>query len=403
RDGGRAGADRGGGLPGREQARSGRRGRRGAARAPARKAEPARRAHEDRAWRARQRRALRDRRRGLPRAGARGLQPPARRRHRDLPLPLPAAPPAGDVRAAAPAPAGRRAPCQGHRALHGPRLALPLQLHLRPPRAHLGEARRRDGGEPGRVHRSESRAAPGPDRGRARRLRDARGRKSPAWLSGLRVTADPIELEREYRAAGPRSGDRPAGGDRGRVRGRARGGTRRRGVPFWQVAAEHGVHAVVLRVPYAFPPDPVPGGRMLSGLGVPDLLGTNSTFFYLAGDLATDGKGDPGGGRLVALSVTGDEAHADVPGPADPRGGGRPALTLPLRLRVDRAGDAVTIAFADRQTRVARGAWSPWLTFRVPVVAPLGLPLIALDGLCRFHVLSIDPLRVYLSPLNYAP
>jgi len=37
------------------------------------------------------------------------------------------------------------------------------------------------------------------------------------------------------------------------------------------------------------------------------------------------------------------------------------------------------------------------------VVAPLGLPLVALDGLCRFHVLSIDPLRVYLSPLNYAP
>src|SRR5437870_5835373 len=178
----------------------------------------------------------------------------------------------------------------------------------------------------------------------------------------------------------------------------AEGWTRRRGVPFWQVAAEHGVHAVVLRVPYAFPPDPVPGGRMLSGLGVPALLGTNSTFFYLAGDLATDGKGDPGGGRLVALSVTGDEGRADVPGPADPRGGGRPALTLPLRLRVDRAGDAVTIDFAGRETRVARGAWSPWLAFRVPVVAPLGLPLVALDGLCRFHVLSIDPLRVYLSP-----
>ncbi len=183
----------------------------------------------------------------------------------------------------------------------------------------------------------------------------------------------------------------------------AEGYTRRRGVPFWQVAAEHGVHAVVLRVPYAFPPDPLPGGRMLSGLGVPDLLGTNSTFFYLASDLGADGKGDPGGGRLVALQLAGDEARAEVPGPADPRGGGRPALTIPLRLRVDRAGDAVSIDFAGRTTRVARGGWSPWIAFRVPVVAPLGLPLVALDGICRFHLLSIDPLRVYLSPLNYAP
>src|SRR5256885_1407015 len=142
---------------------------------------------------------------------------------------------------------------------------------------------------------------------------------------------------------------------------------------------------------------------MLWGLGVPDLLGTNSTFFYLASDLAADGKGDPGGGRLVALRVTGEAARADVRGPADPRGGGRPALSIPVRLLVDRERDAVTIDFAGRETRVGRGGWSPWLAFRVPVVAPLGLPLVALDGLCRFHVLSIDPLRVYLSPLNYAP
>jgi predicted AlkP superfamily phosphohydrolase/phosphomutase len=184
----------------------------------------------------------------------------------------------------------------------------------------------------------------------------------------------------------------------------AEGWTRRRGVPFWQVAAAHGVRTVVLRVPYAFPPDPVPGGRMLSGLGVPDLLGTNSTFTYLASDLGSAGKrSDPGGGRLVSIALEGDGARLDVPGPPDPRGGDRPSLRLPLELRVDRAADAVVIRLAGSETRVTRGGWSPWLAFRLPVVAPLGLPLVALDGLCRFHVLSLDPLRLYLSPLNYAP
>ena len=184
----------------------------------------------------------------------------------------------------------------------------------------------------------------------------------------------------------------------------AQGYTRRHGTPFWQVAADHGVPVVVLRVPYAFPPDPVPGGRMLSGLGVPDLLGTNSTFTYLASDLPADrGRSDPGGGRLVGVTLHGDEAEADMAGPADPRGGGRPALRLHIGFKLDRPGDAVTIRFGEHETRVKRGAWSEWLAFRLPVVAPLGIPLVALDGLCRFHVISVDPLRVYLSPLNYAP
>jgi predicted AlkP superfamily phosphohydrolase/phosphomutase len=184
----------------------------------------------------------------------------------------------------------------------------------------------------------------------------------------------------------------------------AEGWTRRRGVPFWQIAAEHGVRAVVLRVPYAFPPDPVPGGRMLSGLGVPDLLGTNSTFTFLASDLAPEGKrADPGGGRLVPLRLAGDDGEVELVGAPDPRGGDRPPLRLRVQLHVDRAADAVDIRVAGREQKVARGGWSAWVPFRLPVVAPVGFPLVAVDGLCRFHVASIDPLRVYVSPLNYAP
>jgi len=184
----------------------------------------------------------------------------------------------------------------------------------------------------------------------------------------------------------------------------AEGYTRRHGQPFWEIAAERGVRVVVLRVPYAFPPDPVPGGRMLSGLGVPDLIGTNSTFTYFASDLAAEGaQRDPGGGHLVALDLHGDAADVEIPGPADPRGGDHPAIPLRLSFLVDRSAGAVTVRFAGREERIPAGGWSPWIAFRLPVVRQLGWSLVALDGLCRFHVLSVDPLRVYMSPLNYAP
>jgi len=183
----------------------------------------------------------------------------------------------------------------------------------------------------------------------------------------------------------------------------ARGITKRQGVPFWQRAAEAGKRVTVLRVPYAFPPDPVPGGRMLSGLGVPDLLGTNSTFTYLATDLEAGSGREPGGGRLVRLTTNGDVASADFAGPPDPRGGGRPPLPLHLEVRVDRAGEQAIVRFVGKEVRIPRGGWSDWIPFRLPVAAPLGIPLSGVSGICRLHVASLEPLRLYLSPLNYAP
>src|SRR5439155_980189 len=113
--------------------------------------------------------------------------------------------------------------------------------------------------------------------------------------------------------------------------------SRRQGAAFWDIAAAHGVRVDVLRVPYAFPPDRVPGGRMLSGLGVPDLLGTNSTFTYLASDLEPGTHADPGGGRLFPIPLRGDDAEVDIPGPTDPRGDSRPPLPLHLGFHLDPA------------------------------------------------------------------
>ena len=52
------------------------------------------------------------------------------------------------------------------------------------------------------------------------------------------------------------------------------------GESFWTIAGRAGVTTVVLGAPMAFPAEEVPGGRLLCGLGVPDLSGTNGLWFH---------------------------------------------------------------------------------------------------------------------------
>jgi predicted AlkP superfamily phosphohydrolase/phosphomutase len=62
---------------------------------------------------------------------------------------------------------------------------------------------------------------------------------------------------------------------------------RRHGRTVWEVLSDAGIPSTVLRCPCTFPPDEFQG-RMLSGMGVPDIrggLGT-STFYSTASDLA---------------------------------------------------------------------------------------------------------------------
>ena len=54
----------------------------------------------------------------------------------------------------------------------------------------------------------------------------------------------------------------------------------RKGLPLWQTLSQAGIPSVVLRCPCTFPPDEL-NGRMISGVGVPDLRGSqNKGTFY---------------------------------------------------------------------------------------------------------------------------
>jgi predicted AlkP superfamily phosphohydrolase/phosphomutase len=174
----------------------------------------------------------------------------------------------------------------------------------------------------------------------------------------------------------------------------------RSGVPFYKAAADAGYKATIIRMPLEFPPTAIPGGKLWSGLGVPDLRGTWGTFFYFSSDLTPWDTGDTEfGGKLVRLELGGNHAATTIEGPVDPKGNGSTRLSVPIDFKVSADGKSVTINLQGQTATLGELQWSDWFHARFRVT-----PFLSLSSTCRFYILQTSPdLRVYMSALNLDP
>src|SRR5215813_10602080 len=88
----------------------------------------------------------------------------------------------------------------------------------------------------------------------------------------------------------------------------------RKGVPVWQVLTQAGVPSTVLRCPCTFPPETL-NGRMLAGVGVPDLRGSQSKGTFYTQDRTVSSEESE---QLVLLD-SGDNLTTRVIGPRNTR------------------------------------------------------------------------------------
>jgi predicted AlkP superfamily phosphohydrolase/phosphomutase len=169
----------------------------------------------------------------------------------------------------------------------------------------------------------------------------------------------------------------------------------RRGIPVWQVLSRAGVESAVIRCPCTYPPDPLKG-RMLSGMGVPDIRGgLGTSTFYTTGAEVTARESE----QVVPLPSGEDVIRTVVIGPRNPKTRGD--VTAEVTLRVERAAARVRIE-SDGEPRLlelAPGQWSDWLRLRFKS----GL-LQSTRGMVRFFLVRLAPeLELYASPVNFNP
>ncbi len=170
----------------------------------------------------------------------------------------------------------------------------------------------------------------------------------------------------------------------------------RRSRTFWRILGEHGVPSAILRVPITFPPEKF-DGLMLSAMCVPDLRGTQGTFAHFSSAAAM--AAETTGGTRHALRPADDGAWTgEVPGPDDPRGGGRPPLSLPLRVELDAAARSARLVIDGQGCPLREGEDSPWLrlAFRAGRAR--------IHGICRARLTSLaNPVSLYMTPLHVDP
>jgi predicted AlkP superfamily phosphohydrolase/phosphomutase len=169
--------------------------------------------------------------------------------------------------------------------------------------------------------------------------------------------------------------------------------SRRVGTPFWTAAEREGRRASVLRVPATYPADPI--SRMLSGMGVPDLLGTQGTFTFYTTEQAGE---ESTGGRIVTVEPTGDRIETTFDGPLHPLYEEPTPLTVPMA--IEPAGAAsVKITLDGHEVELAEAGWSDWVTVDFAFAG-----FMSVSGIVRLHLVEAFPeLKLYVSPIQLDP
>jgi len=171
----------------------------------------------------------------------------------------------------------------------------------------------------------------------------------------------------------------------------------RKGTSFWQIASRSGLKCTILQAPVTFPPEKVVGGKLLSGLGVPDIRGTQGTFSYYTIDVVQEGDTEMGG-KITKVKVKDKKIKTIIYGPRNRLSRRREDILVPLEIEIINDKQAI-IKVQDREEKLDVGQWSDWFVIKFKMN-----PLIKVYGMGRFYLISIKPeFRLYLCPINFYP
>jgi len=172
----------------------------------------------------------------------------------------------------------------------------------------------------------------------------------------------------------------------------------REGRAFWELLEEKGIPTSMSRIPANFPPVNA-GGRSLSGMGTPDLLGTYGTF-SLYTDHPPANADNISGGRVYQVMELNHRIEARLYGPPNTFKVNAAPTTVEFAIWVDHESRVAKVSIQGQEFLLKQGEWSDWVRVEFPLV-----PMVkSVTGICRFYLKEIHPhFTLYVSPVNLDP
>lgn len=172
----------------------------------------------------------------------------------------------------------------------------------------------------------------------------------------------------------------------------------RKGRAFWTELEDRGIETTVFKVPANYPPVDSKG-KSLSGMGTPDLLGSDGTFSFYTDDPPAN-RDEISGGVVYPVEVVNDHFQGKLVGPKNAFLESEPDVTIPFDVWRDPEYATVKIEVQDHQLLLKEKEWSDWIAIDFDLIPGLE----SVSGICRFYVKEVRPkMRVYVTPINIDP
>jgi len=181
------------------------------------------------------------------------------------------------------------------------------------------------------------------------------------------------------------------------IKGTSQIKSRRKAEPFWSVLSKNKVPCFFYFCPNTFPPEPI-YGKMLSGMGTPDILGNMGKFsFYTTKPITKDDLESRG--RVVKVDDDAGVVLTQLYGPKVLSAGLQTEAVIPLKITLDPSGEKVLISFQGKSFSLAKDTWSNWqeMSFETGTFS-------SVSGITKFYLKSVKPeFELYITPINFNP